>query len=53
MNKDAEWTFSWWGAYLMKEPICVVAPRYWIGWKLQEEYPVGIQRAFFSPADAS
>ena len=46
-------TFSWWGAYLMEDPICVAAPRYWMGWKRQEVYPVGIQRSFFSPVDAS
>ena len=35
-------SFSWWGAYLMKERYQVFAPKYWMGYKSHKEYPKGI-----------
>lgn len=35
-------SFSWWGAYLMKNKKMVIFPKYWYGWKSKVEYPVGI-----------
>jgi len=35
-------SFSWWGAYLMKDRRHVIMPRYWYGWKAKQEYPLGI-----------
>lgn len=35
-------SFSWWGSYLMKDRKKVLAPRYWLGFKSEVEYPPGI-----------
>lgn len=35
-------TFAWWGAFLNKnKKIQVFAPQYWLGFKVNKEYPVG------------
>ena len=44
-------SFSWWGAYLMKERYQVFAPKYWMGYKSHKEYPKGIHTEKFSFID--
>ncbi|GAF71019.1 unnamed protein product [marine sediment metagenome] len=44
-------SFSWWGAYLMKERYKVFAPKYWIGYKSHKECPKGIHTEKFSFID--
>ncbi|MDH5560819.1 MAG: alpha-1,2-fucosyltransferase [Deltaproteobacteria bacterium] len=34
-------SFGWWGSYLMKERDTVVAPKYWLGFNSEIEYPAG------------
>lgn len=36
-------SFSWWGAYLMKNRKKVIFPKYWYGWKVKIESHIGIQ----------
>lgn len=36
-------SFSWWGAYMMKNRKKVIFPKYWYGWKSQVESHVDIQ----------
>ena len=36
-------SFSWWGAYMMKDRKKVVFPKYWYGWKIKVESHVNIQ----------
>lgn len=36
-------SFSWWGAYMMKDKKKVIFPKYWYGWKSKVESHVNIQ----------
>lgn len=36
-------SFSWWGAYMMKNRKRVIFPKYWFGWKSQVESHIDIQ----------
>jgi hypothetical protein len=35
-------SFSWWGAYLNQQAQKVLAPEYWLGFKIGKEWPVNI-----------
>lgn len=35
-------SFSWWGAYLNTRATKVLAPEYWLGFKIKKEWPTGI-----------
>lgn len=39
-------SFSWWGAYMMKNRKKVIFPKYWYGWKSKIESHVDIQPAW-------
>ena len=39
-------SLAWWGAYLMKKRERVFAPKYWLGFKKNIEYPQGISLSF-------
>lgn len=39
-------SFSWWGAYMMKNRKKVFAPKYWLGWKSGVEFQRGISPSF-------
>ena len=46
-------SFSWWGAYLMKNRKKVIFPKYWLGWKQKIESNPGIQPEWASIIDIS
>ena len=35
-------TFAWWGAYLNTNAKAVYCPQYWLGFKINKEWPTGI-----------
>ena len=35
-------SFSWWAAYINNKSATIYAPEYWLGFKVQKEYPIGI-----------
>ncbi len=35
-------SFSWWGAYLNNKSATIYAPQYWLGFKVDKEYPTTI-----------
>lgn len=39
-------SFSWWGAYFIKNKNIIISPKYWIGFKSKIEYPRGITPSF-------
>ena len=41
-------SFSWWGAYMMKNRKRVIFPKYWHGWKVKIESHPGIQPSWGS-----
>jgi Glycosyl transferase family 11 len=44
-------TLAWWGARLIERPLKVFGPRYWLGWKSSQWWPVGIQSGFAEYVD--
>ena len=44
-------SFSWWGAWMMKNRKKVIFPKYWYGWKLRIESHVGIQPSWCEVID--
>jgi hypothetical protein len=40
-------SFSWWAAYLSPKNNCVIAPKYWFGFKIGREHPKGIMTSKF------
>ena len=39
-------SFSWWAAYMMRNRKKVFAPKYWLGWKSEVEFPKGVTPSF-------
>ena len=46
-------SFSWWGAYLMKNRKKVIFPKYWFGWRQKIESNPGIQPEWANVIDIS
>ena len=45
-------SFSWWAAFLNKKPKKIVfAPKYWLGYKVSKEIPIGIMNVPFNWID--
>ena len=45
-------SFAWWAAYLNNKPNKIVySPKYWLGFKKNIEYPLGITSSDFIPVD--
>lgn len=45
-------SFAWWAAYLNEKPNKIVySPKYWIGFKVDKEYPLSITPPSFTPID--
>lgn len=44
-------SFAWWAAYLNPKNPKIFAPKYWLGFKVQQEYPHGIIAEKFTPVD--
>ena len=44
-------SFSWWGAYLIKNRKKIIFPSYWFGWKSRIESHPGIQPSWSDVID--
>ena len=44
-------TFAWWGSFLMEKKVKIIFPKYWMGWKLNEESHPGIQPSWSTIID--
>jgi len=42
-------TFAWWGAYLNQKAKKVYSPQYWLGFKINKEWPNGITQQNWQP----
>ena len=40
-------SFAWWGAFLCRKTVPIVAPLYWFGWRKKEWLPRGIEASEF------
>jgi hypothetical protein len=44
-------SFAWWSAYLNPKASQIFAPKYWLGFKVNKEFPSGIMSQKFTPVN--